>query len=121
VSPLAGGVLLAARVPLADSDKGKGSPIGLFVVLILVVATYLLYRSMSRHLRRLPERFPASPPAAGEAAQTQDAAEPAGTDPASADLASVEPGSTAPAGAAPDAAVRPGQQAGEGGERAGAS
>ena len=43
---------------LADSDTGKGSPIGLFVVLVLVIAVYFLYRSMAGHLRRLPERFP---------------------------------------------------------------
>ncbi|MEO6501323.1 MAG: sortase B protein-sorting domain-containing protein [Jatrophihabitantaceae bacterium] len=43
---------------LAASDTGKGSPIGLFVVLLLIVAVYLLYRSMSGRLRRLPERFP---------------------------------------------------------------
>lgn len=43
---------------LAASDTGKGSPIGLFVMLLLIVAVYLLYRSMSSRLRRLPERFP---------------------------------------------------------------
>jgi predicted PurR-regulated permease PerM len=48
----------AAAAVLAASDTGKGSPIGLFVVLLLVIATYLLYRSMSGHIRRLPEKFP---------------------------------------------------------------
>ncbi len=38
---------------LADSDAGKGSPIGLLVLLLLVVAVYFLYRSMNRHLRRV--------------------------------------------------------------------
>jgi hypothetical protein len=47
-----------ATVLLAASDTGKGSPIGLFVVLLLVVAVYLLYRSMTGHIRRLPEKFP---------------------------------------------------------------
>jgi hypothetical protein len=47
-----------APVLLAASDTGKGSPIGLFVVLLLVVAVYLLYRSMTRHIRGLPEKFP---------------------------------------------------------------
>lgn len=45
-------------VVLAASDTGKGSPIGLFVILLLLIAVYLLYRSMSGHLRRLPDRFP---------------------------------------------------------------
>jgi hypothetical protein len=49
-----------APTVLADSDTGKGSPIGLFVVLLLVVAVYFLYRSMSRHVRRLPEKFPSA-------------------------------------------------------------
>jgi hypothetical protein len=52
----------ALAVVLAD-DKGKGSPIGLFVVLVLCVAVYFLYRSMSKHLRRVPPSFdPPDPP-----------------------------------------------------------
>lgn len=82
---------------LAASDTGKGSPIGLFVVLVLVIAVYLLYRSMSGHLRRLPDRFP------GYGA--------AGTDGAGADGVSTAAaaGGTDPAGpdpADPDAAAR---------------
>jgi hypothetical protein len=42
---------------LADSDIGKGSPIGLLVVLLLIVAVYFLYRSMNRHLRKVPPEF----------------------------------------------------------------
>jgi hypothetical protein len=42
---------------LADNDTDKGSPIGLFVVLILIVAVYFLYRSMNRHIRGLPATF----------------------------------------------------------------
>jgi hypothetical protein len=50
----AGARLLAA----SDSDdKGRGSPIGLFVVLILCVAVYFLWKSLNRHLRNLPESF----------------------------------------------------------------
>lgn len=47
----------AAPPALADSDVGKGSPIGLLVVLLLAVAVYFLYRSMNRHLRNVPGRF----------------------------------------------------------------
>ena len=46
---------------LADSDVGIGSPIGLLVVLLLIVAVYFLYRSMNRHLRKVPPEF--NPPA----------------------------------------------------------
>jgi hypothetical protein len=45
---------------LADSDVGKGSPIGLLVVLALVIAVYFLYRSMNRHLRNVPGKFDGS-------------------------------------------------------------
>jgi hypothetical protein len=48
---------LAALPVLADSDAGKGSPIGLLVVLLLIVAVYFLYRSMNRHLRKIPGEF----------------------------------------------------------------
>lgn len=50
-------VLLQAAAPLADSDAGKGSPVGFFVVLVLLIAVYFLYRSMSRHIRNLPSSF----------------------------------------------------------------
>ena len=56
--------LAAAPMPLADSDAGKGSPIGLLVVLLLVVAVYFLYRSMNRHLRKVPGHFDQQGPTA---------------------------------------------------------
>jgi hypothetical protein len=67
-------VSLPAVQLLAASDSGKGSPIGLFVVLLLVIAVYLLYRSMAGHLRRLPEKFPQPDDTAGpeEATGTTD-------------------------------------------------
>jgi len=48
---------VSASSLLADSDIGKGSPIGLLVVLLLIVAVYFLYRSMNRHLRKVPPEF----------------------------------------------------------------
>lgn len=53
-------------VILAD-EGGKGSPVGLFVILSLCVATYFLVRSMSKHMRKVPESFetPVAPGAAG--------------------------------------------------------
>lgn len=47
---------------LADSDTGKGSPIGFLVILVLVIAVYFLYRSMNRHLKKVPDRFEPPPP-----------------------------------------------------------
>jgi hypothetical protein len=58
-------VLAGHSALLADTDQGKGSPIGLFVVIVLVIAVYFLYRSMSRHIKKVPPTFdpPADPPA----------------------------------------------------------
>ncbi|MCW2522457.1 MAG: hypothetical protein JWO63_792 [Frankiales bacterium] len=58
--------LLAGAQLLADADsddKGRGSPVGLFVVLILCIAVYFLWKSLNRHIRKLPESFdPPVPP-----------------------------------------------------------
>ena len=103
--PLAESVPLAGTVPLAESDAGKGSPIGLFVVLLLVVATYLLYRSMSRHIRKLPDRFPGYRAADGETGPEAESP-PAADDAARPDGAATEP--TARPGPAGEAGDRPG-------------
>jgi hypothetical protein len=67
----------ALAVLLAD-DKGKGSPIGLFVVLALCVVVYLLYRSMAKHLRKVPDSFDSATPEA----DPQDGSEGHGSPPA---------------------------------------
>ena len=84
---------ISTAAVLAASDTGKGSPIGLFVVLLLLIATYLLYRSMTGHLRRLPERFP------GYQAGVDEAAGPDGA--TSADGAAGLGGPVSPPGPAP--------------------
>ncbi|NEW40802.1 hypothetical protein GV794_27630 [Nocardia cyriacigeorgica] len=38
-------------------EFGKASPFGLIIVLILLVGTFLLVRSMNKHLKNLPEKF----------------------------------------------------------------
>jgi hypothetical protein len=47
------GLLLAA-----GDDQQKAAPLGLFVLLLLGVTCYFLFRSMSRHLKRVREDFP---------------------------------------------------------------
>ncbi|SDC50557.1 hypothetical protein SAMN05660690_1687 [Geodermatophilus telluris] len=54
---LAQGVL-AAEEQLPE-DVGKSGPLGLFLVLVLLVAAALLVKSMSGHLKRLPRSFDA--------------------------------------------------------------
>lgn len=53
------GLLLAQGTPANPNgpEWGKSSPIGLVVVLLLLIGTALLIRSMNRHLRRLPTTF----------------------------------------------------------------
>ena len=38
-------------------DFGKASPVGLLVIVLLLIGTFLLVRSMGRHLRGLPTSF----------------------------------------------------------------
>lgn len=56
-------VAMSAAHVLADGDTGggeskKAGPIALVVILVLCVACYFLFRSMTRHLRKVREEFP---------------------------------------------------------------
>ena len=58
---------------LAAAEDREASPIALVVILFLVVALVLLIRSMNRHLRKVPARFPADDePTAGPAERRAD-------------------------------------------------
>ena len=46
-----------ADAVVAAPPNGKAGPVALFVIVLLCVAAYFLFRSMSRHLRRVPEEF----------------------------------------------------------------
>ena|SRR5664279_2822924 len=59
----AGAVLTSAL--LADGENKKSGPIGLAVILLLCVACYFLFKSMSKHLRKVREEFPDGTPALG--------------------------------------------------------
>jgi len=54
----------AAVDSLADNNfgdtrgDGLAGPIGLFIIVMMAVATVLLIRNMNSRLRRLPDRFP---------------------------------------------------------------
>jgi hypothetical protein len=55
-------MLLAYAVPLAKSgEAAKAGPIGLAVIVLLCIACYFLFKSMSKHLRRVRENFPEQP------------------------------------------------------------
>lgn len=49
-------------------DFGKASPIGLLVVVLLLIATLLLLRSMNRQLKKVPESFDPKHPEPDQAA-----------------------------------------------------
>jgi hypothetical protein len=58
---IAGSVLAGAAV-LADGDSAFGAGfIAFLVVVALCVASYFLFRSMNRHLKGLPTKFPQPP------------------------------------------------------------
>ena len=63
---LVGASVLAGPVMLADEPNnfgdtrsgGLAGPLGLFIILLLAIATVLLIRNMNSRLRRLPDHFP---------------------------------------------------------------
>jgi len=92
---------------LADESK-KSGPIGLVVILVLCVACYFLFKSMSRHMRKVREEFPVDATAGRpEGAPAESAATPATptdppatpTDAAAPPAPPVEPGTDAPTSA----------------------
>ncbi len=49
-------------------DFGKASPVGLLVVVLLLIATLFLLRSMSRQLKKVPKTFDPEHPEPDQAA-----------------------------------------------------
>ncbi|WP_409490533.1 hypothetical protein [Amycolatopsis sp. cmx-11-12] len=52
-------------------DFGKSSPVGFLILILFLVAVALLVRSMTKHLKRLPESF--DEPAASSEASADEA------------------------------------------------
>ncbi|OBK28655.1 hypothetical protein A5634_19970 [Mycobacterium asiaticum] len=64
-------------------DFGKASPIGLVVVVLLIIATVFLVRSMNKQLKKVPESFDRQHPEPDQAAdEGTDAAGGVGEEPA---------------------------------------
>ncbi|GEE01822.1 hypothetical protein nbrc107696_22680 [Gordonia spumicola] len=59
-------VVLAADQEPRGPEFGKASPLGLLIIVLLLVATFLLIRSMNRQLRKLPESFDTEHPEADQ-------------------------------------------------------
>jgi hypothetical protein len=49
--------LLAAVEDQLPEDVGKAGPLGLFLIVVLLIAVALLVRSMTTHLKRIPASF----------------------------------------------------------------
>ncbi|MGE2719189.1 hypothetical protein [Mycolicibacterium celeriflavum] len=50
--------LLAQNPPRnTGPDFGKASPLGLLIVVLLLIGTFLLVRSMNRQLKKVPKSF----------------------------------------------------------------
>jgi hypothetical protein len=83
---LVAGTLAASKTPHAPKggEGVKSGPIGLAVILVLCIAAYFLFKSMSKHLRKVREEFPVhadnAPTATEPAAPPSD--QPADTPPA---------------------------------------
>jgi hypothetical protein len=52
--------LLAEQAP---EDVGKSGPLGLLLTVVLLIAVFLLVRSMTTHLKRVPPSFDPADPA----------------------------------------------------------
>ncbi|WP_099025812.1 hypothetical protein [Mycolicibacterium palauense] len=76
---------LSAVLVLADEtapsntgpEFGKASPVGLLLILLLLIGTFFLVRSMNRHLKKLPQSFDRDNP---EADRGSDGGSVEGTD-----------------------------------------
>lgn len=86
----AGTVVLAQQPGNGDNggqgeDFGKSSPVGLLVLILFLIAVALLVKSMTKHLKRVPESFDDVEPGdgsggTGDKGRPADSAEPEGVD-----------------------------------------
>jgi hypothetical protein len=108
--PVGQAVAVLAQDPAPPPGKGeefgKASPIGLVVILLLLIATVFLIRSMTKHLRRVPASFDDDEPADAASGRASGHGTAAGTVRAS-------ESSTDPAGPSTDGPRRPSDAAPE--------
>ena len=57
---------LALALLASSTESKKSGPIGFAVILILCVACYFLFKSMSKHMRKVREEFPGTTDAQSE-------------------------------------------------------
>ena len=91
VTVLAGGLLAQTPGTPTGPEFGKASPLGLAVVIVLLIGTFLLVRSMNKHLKNLPETFEPDHPEPDQEADE-------GTEPGAARRGEAEASSVTPPG-----------------------
>lgn len=84
--------------PKTGPDVGKASPVGLFIVVLLLIVVFILVWSMNRHLKKIPANFD-TPESVPDDAATPDAATP-------------EPAAREEDGPEPDETERPARESG---------
>ena len=73
--------MISLELLAKSGEAAKSGPIGLAVILILCIVCYFLFKSMSKHLRKVREEFPRdAPPPSAAASETSTEApdQPAG-------------------------------------------
>jgi hypothetical protein len=72
----AGSVLAGAVEDVNNFGDTRGGalagPMGLFVIIVLAIATVLLVRNMNKRLRRLPSSFPEKAPEQGKGERREE-------------------------------------------------
>ena len=53
---------MLAQLAAPTGEGAKAGPIALLVILLLCIACYFLFRSMTKHLKKVREEFPGEPP-----------------------------------------------------------
>ena len=75
-------MVAALELAAKSGEAAKAGPIGLVVILLLIIVCYFLFKSMSRHLRKVREGFPLDDAPRPDAQQrVQQPADPAPTPP----------------------------------------
>jgi hypothetical protein len=91
---------MLVHVVAKSGEAAKSGPIGLAVILVLCIVCYFLFKSMSKHMRKVREEFPGQ----------QSSAHTPGPSPSSAPAPSADP----PSPAGPPTEASSGRPAGEG-------
>jgi hypothetical protein len=103
--------MIAADVVAKSGEAVKSGPIGLAVILVLCVACYFLFKSMSKHLKTVREDFPSDAPAAADSTDGRvesSATDPRATDPRATDArATTDPATDPRATDSPSATTAP--------------